>query len=104
MQGKHVDTLAELSKIGLLLRIFPPEESSVSTLTDNLQNCNSFPSSWMNIVLKLSFYNYSSLSMIRLGFSYLFIVILHLNWSCGYNSIWIIVCFLFTYFKCYLFY
>ncbi|KEH44545.1 hypothetical protein MTR_1g116540 [Medicago truncatula] len=28
MQGKHVDALGELSKICLLLRIFPPEESS----------------------------------------------------------------------------
>lgn len=32
MQGKHVDTMEELSKICLLLRIFPPEESSVCTL------------------------------------------------------------------------
>ena len=29
MQGKHVDAMAELSKICLLLQIFPPEESSV---------------------------------------------------------------------------
>ncbi|XP_027366350.1 uncharacterized protein LOC113872750 [Abrus precatorius] len=28
MQGKHVDAMVELSKICLLLRIFPPEESS----------------------------------------------------------------------------
>lgn len=32
MQGKHVDALGELSKICLLLRIFPPEESSVCSL------------------------------------------------------------------------
>ena len=32
MQGKQVDAMVELSKICLLLRIFPPEESLVCLL------------------------------------------------------------------------
>lgn len=37
MQGKHVDALGELSKMCLILQVFPPEESSVCTLNNNLQ-------------------------------------------------------------------
>ena len=37
MQGKQVDAMVELSKICLLLRIFPPEESSVCIFNVNLQ-------------------------------------------------------------------
>lgn len=51
MQGKQVEAMVELSKICLLLRIFPPEESSVCILNNNLQFsrpyeqfiCKSFP-------------------------------------------------------------
>lgn len=36
MQGKQVEAMVELSKICLLLRIFPPEESSVCIFNNNL--------------------------------------------------------------------
>lgn len=71
MQGKHAEAKLELSKICLVLRIFPPEESAVSAI---VYPCNFMEVSLCKFIKKIiengHLFSLSILFMLDIAFFY----------------------------------